>query len=137
MPKFEVEKFDGTNDFSIWRIKMRALLTHQGLLAALEGKLPEDLSEAEQEDKNKRLWSALVSRCMTKSLTSRLYLKQRLYTLRMKEGMSIKDHLYYFKKVISDLKNVSIKVEDEDQALILLCSLPLSFEHFIDTTLYV
>ncbi|GAV88728.1 UBN2_2 domain-containing protein, partial [Cephalotus follicularis] len=60
---------------------------------------------------------------MTKSLTNRLYLKQRLYTLQMKKGMSVKEHIENFNKVIHDLKNTNIKIDDEDQALILLCSL--------------
>ena len=34
--KFEVEKFDGQNSFSLWRIKMRALLREQGLAKVLE-----------------------------------------------------------------------------------------------------
>lgn len=35
----------------------------------------------------------LGSMYMTKSLTNRLYLKQRLYTLRMREGMFVKVHV--------------------------------------------
>jgi hypothetical protein len=34
--KFEVEKFDGQNSFSLWRIKMQALLRQQGLTKILE-----------------------------------------------------------------------------------------------------
>src|SRR4051812_39785729 len=35
-----------------------------------------------------------------------------------------------------DLGNVDIKVDSEDQALILLCSLPRSYDAFVDTLLY-
>jgi hypothetical protein len=35
--KFKVEKFDGQNSFSIWRIKVRALLRQQGLAKILNG----------------------------------------------------------------------------------------------------
>jgi hypothetical protein len=34
------------------------------------------------------------------------------------------------------LKNIDIKVDDEDQALILLCSLPNVFDNFINSMLY-
>ena len=35
--KFKVEKFMDSNDFGLWRLKMRALLVHQGLKEALKG----------------------------------------------------------------------------------------------------
>jgi len=35
--KFDIDKFTGDNDFSLWRIKMKALLVHQGLEEALAG----------------------------------------------------------------------------------------------------
>jgi hypothetical protein len=34
--KFEVEKFDGQNSFSLWRIKMFALLQQQQLVKILD-----------------------------------------------------------------------------------------------------
>nr|GEU48159.1 zinc finger, CCHC-type [Tanacetum cinerariifolium] len=34
--KFNIDKFDGKNDFALWQVKMKALLEHQGLVAALE-----------------------------------------------------------------------------------------------------
>ena len=38
--------------------------------------------------------------------------------------------------IILDLKNIDIKVDDNDQALILLCSLPEIFDNFINLMLY-
>lgn len=67
---------------------------------------------------------------------NRLYLKLGLYTLRMKEGMHIKDHLNKFNRVNLNLQNVDVKAKDEDQDLILLCLLPPSYDHFVDTLLY-
>ncbi|KAL4632089.1 hypothetical protein ACB092_04G026400 [Castanea dentata] len=50
--RFEIEKFNGKNDFSLWRVKMRTLLVPQGLWKALKGKkaLPAMLSSEEKED---------------------------------------------------------------------------------------
>ncbi|KAK2976634.1 hypothetical protein RJ640_024168 [Escallonia rubra] len=50
--KYDLEKFGGSNDFSLWRMKMRAILIQQGLLKALKGKqgLPDTMSDDEKED---------------------------------------------------------------------------------------
>ena len=63
-------------------------------------------------------------------------LKQRLFTLHMKEGTQIKDHLDELNKILMDLKNIDVRIDEEDQALILLCLLPSSFENFINSMLY-
>ncbi|PON77883.1 hypothetical protein PanWU01x14_022370 [Parasponia andersonii] len=73
---------------------------------------------------------------MRKSLMNRLYLKQRLYSFKMQEGKSIKDQMDEFNKIIDDLANVYVKIDDEDQAVKLLSSLPKSYEHFVDAMLY-
>ncbi|ONK80561.1 uncharacterized protein A4U43_C01F19200 [Asparagus officinalis] len=41
----------------------------------------------------------------------------------MKRGVSIREHVNNFTKLISDIANVDIMVEDEDKAMLLLCSL--------------
>lgn len=77
------------------------------------------------------LWLKLESLYMTKSLTSKLMLKQRLFTLRMNEGTTLKDHLDRLNSILFDLRNIDEKVNDEDAALLLLISLPSSYENFV------
>ncbi len=161
--KFDIEKFNGSNDFTLWKVKMRAILVQQGCAVAIdgEGRLPENLKAEERaeilakahsaillsltdevlrevvdETSAASLWRKLESKYQKKSLTNRLYQKQRLYTLRMSESTSVRDHIDNFNRIILDLQGVGVKIEEEDQAIILLCSLPNSYENFVDTMLY-
>ncbi|GKC35542.1 zinc finger, CCHC-type containing protein [Tanacetum coccineum] len=82
------------------------------------------------------IWTKLTSMYMTKSLANRLYLKKKLYTYYMSPGTKLGDHIDEFNKLILDLANIDIEIEDEDQALMLLTSLPSSYENFVETLLY-
>ena len=44
--------------------------------------------------------------------------------MRMKEGTKIADHLNVFNTLIFQLSNMDIKIDDEDKAINLLCTLP-------------
>ncbi|KAI4328696.1 hypothetical protein L6164_021031 [Bauhinia variegata] len=48
--KFEIEKFNGSNDFTLWKVKMKAFLVQQGCAAALDGEenLPETMEATEK-----------------------------------------------------------------------------------------
>ncbi|GKA74160.1 zinc finger, CCHC-type containing protein [Tanacetum coccineum] len=108
-------------------INMRALMVHQGCDAALETLLV---------DMEAGIWTKLTSLYMTKSLANRLYLKKKLYTYYMSPSMKLGNHIDKFNKLILDLANIDIEIEDEDQALMLLTSLSSSYENFVETLLY-
>lgn len=47
------------------------------------------------------------------------------------------EQLIEFHEIIDDFKNIDVKIKDEDKTLLLLRSLPKSFEHFKDAFLYL
>lgn len=65
---------------------------------------------------------------MIKSLANKLLLKQRQ---RMNEGTPLRDHLNQLNMFSLEMRNIDVKVENENYALILLVSLPLSYENFV------
>nr|GEX91013.1 retrovirus-related Pol polyprotein from transposon TNT 1-94 [Tanacetum cinerariifolium] len=158
--KFDIKKFDRTSDFGLWKIKMHALLIQHRCEASLEV-LTADMEAQMKAELNKKshsvvilclgnkvirevtgetttagVWSKLKTLYMTKSLANKLYLKKKLYTFYMPAGRKISEHIDEFNKIVLDLANIEVNFEDEDLALLLLTSLPASYEHFVDTLLY-
>ena len=71
-----------------------------------------------------------------KSVENRLYLKRRLYRFQLKREIPISDHIHTYTKLLTDLANVVVVIEEEDKALILLSSLPdEKYETFVLTYL--
>jgi len=161
--KFVIQKFDGVINFSRWRIRMNTILTQSGLKKALlgRGKKPQDMKEETWQELDERtltaiqlcladevldefsmekttssLWKRLQGHYLKKSLANRLILKQRLFLLRMHEDTPIKSHIAEFFSIINDLDKIEFKIEDEDQALLFLCSLPSSYKSFMEAIIY-
>nr|GEZ99819.1 zinc finger, CCHC-type [Tanacetum cinerariifolium] len=57
--KFDIEKFNGTGDYGLWRIKMRALLIQHRCEAALEV-LRVDMEAQTKAELNKKAHSAMI-----------------------------------------------------------------------------
>lgn len=54
----------------------------------------------------------------------------------MEEVSSLTTHINAFNKIILDLEDINVKFYNEDKAIILLCSLPSSYENLVDTLMY-
>lgn len=159
--KFEVARFDGTGNFGLWQTRVKDLLAQQGILRALDEKKPAKVDDDKWEemqaqaratirlclsdqimyhvmDENspKKIWDMLAEKFMSKTLTRKLYLKQKLYGLKMQEGSDLAEHINVFNQLIADLVKVDVKIDDEDRAIILLCSLTGSYDHLVTTLTY-
>ena len=82
------------------------------------------------------LWSKLESLYMTKSLVNRLYIKKRMFTQKMVEGASLEEHIDEFNKVCDTLETIDTALDDEGKALLLISSLPKSYENLVDALMY-
>ncbi|GJR86957.1 retrovirus-related pol polyprotein from transposon TNT 1-94 [Tanacetum coccineum] len=51
-------------------------------------------------------------------------------------GKKLSEHIDEFNKLIGDLANIDVDINDEDQVLMLLTSLPSSYDNFVETLLY-
>ncbi|GJV10699.1 zinc finger, CCHC-type containing protein [Tanacetum coccineum] len=85
--RFDIEKFDGKNDSGLCQIKMCVLMAQKGCDVTLET-LPADMKAGEK--------AALVKKAYSTKLD---------------------DHIDEFNKLILDLANTDIEIEDEDWAL--------------------
>ena len=63
---------------------------------------------------------------MSKSLTNYLFLKKEFYQLCMEECTNIRDNLNMSNRLTTQFFSIETKIEDEDQALLLLTSFVLS-----------
>ena len=75
-----------------------------------------------REATTKALWDTLGTLYQSKSLVNKLLLQKKMYSLRIKYGDSVTEHLNAFNTVISQLLSVDIKISDEDKCISLLCS---------------
>ncbi|MFQ6647258.1 hypothetical protein Gotur_019654 [Gossypium turneri] len=94
------------------------------------------LQEVLMEKTSSALWKRLETLYATKSLANRLVLKQCLFTFLVNECKLLRDHIIQFITLLNDLKNVEVHIDDEDQTMLLLCSLPLSYKSFRETLIY-
>ena len=67
----------------------------------------------------KKIWETLASKYLIKNVENRLHLKRRL-SFSVEKGVSISDHINIYMKLLADLANMDVVIEEGDKALILL-----------------
>jgi hypothetical protein len=54
----------------------------------------------------------------------------------MQEGSDLVVHVNVFNQLVSNLRKVDVKIDDKDMAVVLLCSLLDSYDHFVTMLTY-
>ena len=80
--------------------------------------------EVSEELADVGLWLKLEKLIMTKSICNKLLLKRCLFSLQMREGTPLKEHLHKLISVLMELHDIDVKIEEEDLEMILLAFLP-------------
>ena len=156
-----IKPYDGTSDFAIWQLKLRAILIREKCWNTVQGKFPVDTSPERKVELEEQahseifirlsddvarqvvsftdpslLWKKLEDLYLRKSLPSRISLLCKLFNFRMDVHMSLQDNLDIFLKLTQDLERCNDKISDDHAAILLLNSLPNQFDNFKDVIQY-
>lgn len=153
--KFEVERFNGKGDFSLWKKKMYALLVQQKVSKALaesdakpDKMTDEDFAEMKEiafstiimyladnvlrqvndQTTAKEVWAKLDEIYLTKSLTNKLYLKEKFFGFKMDTSKDLEQNLDEFNRITIDLSNIEVKLMMKTR---LLYCLTLCLKHIM------
>ncbi|CAM8920600.1 unnamed protein product [Rhodiola kirilowii] len=157
----KLRPFDGNIDFSMWKLKMKAVLIKEKCWKAIEDKwhVPtsddakkelRDLAHSEimirltdnvarqfmTIDNPKDLWKKLEEKYISTSLPNRITLLSRLFNFKMDVNMSIQENLDIFLKLTQDLDRCKDTIKEEHLAVIILNSLPQQFDIVKDVIQY-
>ncbi|KAL0328159.1 UNVERIFIED_CONTAM: hypothetical protein Scaly_2248500 [Sesamum calycinum] len=80
-------------------------------------------------------WKKLQQRAAA-TILLRLADEIMVYRLKMQEGSDLAQRVNVFNQIITNLARLDVSIEDEDRAIILLCSLLFSYEHLVTTLTY-
>jgi hypothetical protein len=84
-----------------------------------------------KEKTTKDLMDALAKLYEKPSVSNKVFLMKILFNMKMSEGGSVADHLNDFNTVTNQLSSVKMDFDDEVMALLILCSLPESWNGLV------
>ncbi|CAM8878013.1 unnamed protein product [Rhodiola kirilowii] len=156
-----VQTYNGTQDFSIWKVKMQAVLTKEKCWRAVTetwGAATSDERKKELQEQAhaeimmrlsddiirqfvsitnpKTVWDKLDEIFLSKSLPSKITLLCRLFNFKMNQSWSIQEILDVFLKLTQDLARYEETIKETFQAVIILNAMPPQFENLKDVIQY-
>ena len=155
--KFKVEKLNDQNH-QLWKMQMEDYLYQKDLWWPLKGKAKKEATMSDEDwdildrkalgtirlclapsvafniteaKTTEALMTALAKLYEKPSASNKVFLMKRLFNLKMIEGGSVTDHLNEFNTITSQLTSVNVIFDEEVRALLILCSLPESWNSLV------
>ena len=158
--KWVIDKLDGPN-WTTWKFQIKHLLLAKGLWGVVDGTevLADDAAEGVRTEFQKKsqkafstlvlaitasqlylvtlceqardAWVALQNHFERDTLANKFFLKKQYFRTEMKEGTSAEKHLKYMKKLTDRLVAIGAPIDEEDQVVTLLGSLPKSYSTLV------
>ena len=77
------------------------------------------------------VWQKLQDQFQKKTWANKLHLRRKLYSLRLKEGESVHEHIRIMTETFNALSFIGDTISDEDRVVHLLASLPESYNMLV------
>ncbi len=77
------------------------------------------------------MWEVLCNVHEAKTIGSKLFLRKRFFTMKMQEGDEMLVHIKMVKALADQLRSIKVNIMDEDVYMVLLMSLPPSFDNLV------
>ena len=84
------------------------------------------LRQVDEEDTTAKVWLKLESLYMTKTPSNKIYLKEQLFVFKIDSSKTLKENFDDLKVITIGLANIDENTFEENQAIILLNSMPES-----------
>ena len=84
-----------------------------------------------QETNAKALWEKLKGLSERKIAQNKAFVAKKLVNLKLKEGRSVVKHFIEFQDLVNQMITMKLIIDDELQALLLMSSLPDSWETLV------
>jgi len=104
---------------------------NNNVIANLHLALADALSSIAEKTTAKEIWDTLTSLYEVKSLHTRIFLKRKLYTLRMSESTSVTDHINNLNTLFAQLSAADFNIVENERAELLLQSLLDSYDQLV------